>query len=205
MNRSRPSACTGPVGTLSADATPLPPPATDGKEAKVKCEQYGVEYNYEATALPFVTSAPKSLDVSAFTLALHSSCVNGNTVGVKKIHTKEKKPWAHLLQSLSSLQCTLMTDARPPFSSVTASHSRSQENGCGASMGSGPATVRLSLVCDFFAGISIPRLINPSILSGCCHERSLKEIMQDLHTRAAQRCKNNEWSDLKKGMEFFFF
>ena len=101
-----------------------------------------IKCTYEASAFTFLIPAPKSLDMSALTLSFHSSCVNTNMVGVKNISTGTKKTRAHLVQSLSPLQHTLMTDSRPLFSSVTTSHSSgSQENGCRVSMKSGPVMV----------------------------------------------------------------
>lgn len=98
-----------------------------------------IKHTYEASAFTFLIPAPRSLDMSALTLSFHSSCVNTTKVGVKKhLYKKER---AHLVQSLSSLQCTLMTDSRPLFSSVTTSHSSTQENGCGVRMKRGPVMV----------------------------------------------------------------
>lgn len=92
--------------------------------------------------------------MSALTLSLHPSCVNANMVGVKKTSI-QKKDKAHLVQSLSSLQCTLMTDPRPLFSSVTTSHSSTQENGCGASMKCRPVMVAKAV--NAFLTMWIPR------------------------------------------------
>lgn len=65
-----------------------------------------IKYTYEV----FFMLSQKSLETSALTKSIASSCVNTNKVGVKNIYTHThtytqeggKKMWAHLLQSLSS-------------------------------------------------------------------------------------------------------
>lgn len=122
--------------TLRILPSPPPPPHCPARKERKQImwtRSWLMQYRWSSA---FLTPALESLEISALTLSICTSCVNTKMVGVKTLPRK-KKMSTHLVRPLSSLQCTLAMALRPLFSSAPCS---SKQEGVRLLCGNGEQT-----------------------------------------------------------------